>query len=339
MTAESISPATSPRGDIAAMLLDRVGDSHLGLRTRDRDWTWDDVVGESAARGALARKLRADGPFHIGVLLENVPDFIFWLGGAALTGATIVGINPTRGPAEMAAEIRHTDCQLIVTDTEHLGRLQGLELGLTADRFLVIDTPEYLTLIDENRTAAVASDGVGAESLLLLLFTSGTTGVSKAVKCSHGKVAIAGVTMTQRFDLGHDDVCYVSMPLFHSNAVLVGWAVAAACRGSLALRRKFSASNFLVDVRRFGATYANYVGKPLSYVLATPERPDDADNPLRAVYGNEGVPRDIERQQYMVRMRGAQEWRLCVDCDGTGRRDVAGKAIACSSCDNHGYVV
>ncbi len=63
----------------------------------------------------------------------------------------------------------------------------------------------------------------------------------------------------------------------------------------MALRRKFSASQFLSDVRRYGATYANYVGKPLSYVLATPERPDDADNPLRAVYGNEGVPGDIER--------------------------------------------
>ena len=61
------------------------------------------------------------------------------------------------------------------------------------------------------------------------------------------------------------------------------------------MRRKFSASQFLPDVRRYGATYANYVGKPLSYVLATPERPDDADNPLKAVYGNEGAPGDVER--------------------------------------------
>ncbi|EUA66405.1 putative fatty-acid--CoA ligase domain protein [Mycobacteroides abscessus subsp. bolletii 1513] len=97
MTAVSVPRAGVPRADIAAMLLDRVGDSHPGLRTRDRDWTWDQVVDESAARGALARKLRADGPFHIGVLLDNVPDFVFWLGGAALAGATIVGINPTRG--------------------------------------------------------------------------------------------------------------------------------------------------------------------------------------------------------------------------------------------------
>jgi fatty-acyl-CoA synthase len=61
------------------------------------------------------------------------------------------------------------------------------------------------------------------------------------------------------------------------------------------LRHKFSASQFLPDVRRYDVTYANYVGKPLSYVLATPERPDDADNPLKAVYGNEGAPGDVER--------------------------------------------
>ena len=54
-----------------------------------------------------------------------------------------------------------------------------------------------------------------------------------------------------------------------------------------------SASGFLTDVRRYGATYANYVGKPLAYVLATPERPDDADNPLRIVFGNEANERDI----------------------------------------------
>src|SRR6478735_6655611 len=104
------------RTTIAEMLLDRLGDQQFGVRTREQDWTWDEVVRESAARGALAQSLRVDGPFHIGILLENVPDFLFWLGGAALTGGTVVGINPTRGSAELEAEIRYVDCQLIVTD-------------------------------------------------------------------------------------------------------------------------------------------------------------------------------------------------------------------------------
>jgi fatty-acyl-CoA synthase len=85
------------------------------------------------------------------------------------------------------------------------------------------------------------------------------------------------------------------MPLFHSNAVIAGWAPSLAVGATIALRRKFSASQFLPDVRRYGATYANYVGTPLSYVLAQPEQPDDADNPLRRVFGNEGAPADLTR--------------------------------------------
>ena len=82
------------------------------------------------------------------------------------------------------------------------------------------------------------------------------------------------------FAITPDDVCYLAMPLFHSNALMAGWRPALAAGATLALPTagRFSASGFLPDVRRYGVTYFNYVGKPLSYILATPERPDDADN-------------------------------------------------------------
>ncbi len=101
--------------------------------------------------------------------------------------------------------------------------------------------------------------------------------------------------LADRFGLTAADTVYVSMPMFHSNAIMAGWAVGLAAGAAIALRRRFSASGFLADVRAFGATHANYVGKPLSYVLATPARPDDADNPLRIAYGNEGAPGDLAR--------------------------------------------
>ena len=63
----------------------------------------------------------------------------------------------------------------------------------------------------------------------------------------------------------------------------------------MALRRRFSASAFLPDVRKFHATYFNYVGKPLAYILDTPELPDDADNPLQRGFGNEGNEADVRR--------------------------------------------
>jgi fatty-acyl-CoA synthase len=105
-------------------------------------------------------------------------------------------------------------------------------------------------------------------------------------------VLFAGTTLIERFEIGPSDVCYLSMPLFHSNALLAGWSVAVGA-GAAMVPATFSASRLLPDLRRYGVTFMNYVGKPLAYVLATPEQPDDHDNPLRVAFGNEASDRDI----------------------------------------------
>ncbi len=84
------------------------------------------------------------------------------------------------------------------------------------------------------------------------------------------------------------------MPLFHSNAVYAGWSVAPSERAPQWRPRAFRHRRSCADVRRYGATYMNYVGKPLAYILATPEQSDDADNLLRVAFGNEAADRDIE---------------------------------------------
>ena len=222
------------------------------------------------------------------MLLENTPFFSSVLVAAGMTGIVPVGLNPVRRGAALHRDIEHADCQLVLADTNSAGTLGDID-------HINVDSTFWADQVAAHRDAEIRFQSATPDDLFMLIYTSGTSGNPKAVMCSHGKVAIAGATMTERFSLGPSDVCYASMPLFHSNAVLVGWAVSLACRGSMVLRRKFSASGFLPDVRRYGATYANYVGKPLSYVLATPENPDDADNTLRAVYGNEGAPADIDR--------------------------------------------
>ncbi|GAB2551722.1 steroid-22-oyl-CoA synthetase [Nocardia heshunensis] len=278
------------RADIASMLLERLGDERLGLRTREQDWTWDAVVRESAARAELARESRREGPFHIGVLLDNVPDFVFWLGAAALAGATVVGINPTRGNARLEADIRYVDCQLIVTDAAGMARLRGLDLGLEPERFLLVDDPGYADRLSQYHGDPVAD--AGPEALLLLLFTSGTTGTSKAVKCSQRRLAVIAYAASAKFGHVREDVDYCCMPLFHGNAIMALWAPALANGATVCLTPKFSASGFLSDVRYFGATFFTYVGKALGYLLATPEQPDDADNTLVRGFGTEASVAD-----------------------------------------------
>ena len=89
------------------------------------------------------RDARREGPFHFGVLLENVPEYLYWIGGAALAGAAVVGINPTRRGAELAHDVRHTDCQLVVTDEAGAGMLAGLDLGMPSDAMLTVGSGAY----------------------------------------------------------------------------------------------------------------------------------------------------------------------------------------------------
>src|SRR5260370_781389 len=178
---------------IAELIRARAADDHPAILFEDRSGSYAEYVTACAERAALLEELRRPGPFHVGVLLDNVPEFAMWLGAAAVAGAVVVGINPTRRGAELARDITHTECQLLVTEERHAPLLDGVDTGVGPDR---------------------------------------------------------------TFDL------------------------------------ESAASP---DARKFGVTFFNYVGKPLSYILATPERPDDADNSLRLVFGNEGADLDIDR--------------------------------------------
>lgn len=279
------------RRTVADLLLDRLGDEHPGLLSHDRSWSWDEVVHESAARADLARSLRVEGPFHIGVLLDNVPEFVLWLGGASLAGASIVGINSTRRGADLEAEVRHTELQLLVTDAAGLALLDGLDIGVSGDRVLLIDDPAYAGLVAEHACEPTRDPSIEATTQLLLLFTSGTTGASKAARCSQGRLAGLGTMNAAKYDVRRHDISYCCMPLFHGNAVMGLWAPSLVAGATIALTPKFSASRFVEDVRHFEATFFTYVGKAISYILAaSPTVP--VDSPLTHGFGTEASPED-----------------------------------------------
>jgi fatty-acyl-CoA synthase len=282
---ESDVSTAAVRPTVTELLLAQADNSGPGLLFEDRRWSWREHVGECARYAAALRARHAAGrPFHVGVLADNVPEFSFLLGACALAGAVLVGLNPVRRGSALAADVARTGCQYVLAEPQYAGLLPAMDVPVLP--FDALELPGHAPL-----EAAPAAPG----DLLMLIFTSGTSGEPKAVRCTHGKIAGPGRGLADRLGLTAADTVYVSMPLFHSNAIMTGWAVGLAAGAAIALRRRFSASGFLADVRAFGATYANYVGKPLSYVLATPARADDADNPLRIVFGNEGAPGDLAR--------------------------------------------
>ena len=279
----------------------RSQDDNVAIRSHDGTLTYREWCEGVAERAAMWRNILASRPEgtppHIGVLLENSPEFTMWLGAAAVTGSVIVGINPTRRGAELARDITHTSCQIVVTESSQSELLDGLDLGID-DCVLVVESDDYKSRVAEHRGSLLPTAQecpVNPTDTFLLLFTSGTSGAPKAVITSHQRLGFVAQSMNMIIALMPEDTTYICMPLFHSNALFTAWAPSLVYGSTIALRRKFSASEFLSDVRTFGATYFNYVGKPLTYVLATPEKADDRDNPLRRGFGNEGSEIDLLR--------------------------------------------
>lgn len=105
----------------AELLLARAEDDTTGLLFEDRRWSWREFVAEAAIRAELIRAVCGedpDRPPHVGAMLDNVPEYLFLLGGAALAGATLVGVNTTRRGEDLARDIRHTHCDLLLVADE-----------------------------------------------------------------------------------------------------------------------------------------------------------------------------------------------------------------------------
>ncbi len=280
-----------PPQTVQQLLRARRGDDSPAVRFGDAEWTWrqhlDDAQRQASTLLTMADR---DRPPHIGALLGNTPAMLTAMAAAALGGYVLCGINTTRRGTALRRDILHADCQILLTDTEHRHLLDDLDLP--GVQVLDTDSQEWAALVAAAGPLTPHREA-GPTDTFMMIFTSGTSGDPKAVQVAHMTVLFAGQALVERFSITPDDVCYLSMPLFHSNALLAGWGVAVGS-GAAMVPATFSASGLLPDIRRYGATYMNYVGKPLAYVLGTQEGPDDADNPLRVAFGNEASDRDIE---------------------------------------------
>jgi fatty-acyl-CoA synthase len=261
---------------VAGLVRARADDDNVGLVYGDRSWTWREVVAEAAARASWMRAtLDPKRPPHVGLMMPNLPEYVFQMFGAALAGACIVGINATRRGAELARDIEHTSCQFVVADATYAELVDG--------PVRVEEQPWA-----GHAGAALPERDPPPSALMCLLLTSGSTSAPKAAMRSQGRLAGgAGI------GFGAKDTLYCPMPLSHGNALSAALFPALAGGSRLLLRDRFSATSWLDDVRTHGVTFTNTVGRALGYVLATPPSPHDRDHRLKVVLAPEASPRDM----------------------------------------------
>lgn len=284
---------------VAALLKRLQDDENPAVIDEAGTTTWRELYRQASVRAQLAWQAIPDGAApNIGVLLPNSLEYILWLAASAIGGFTLVGLNTTRRGNYLAQDLRHTDCQAIVTSARTSMLLDGSDHNVPDSSIFRVESPQFknaLRSLDPEDVSVFARTPIDESTVYVLIFTSGTTGDPKACINTQGKIGGIAEMLRDYLKLSRHDIGYVVMPLFHSNAIQAGWGPALAAGSSMVVRQSFSASSFLPDVRRHSVTYFNYVGKPLSYILATPESPSDGENPLRLAFGNEANPEHIDR--------------------------------------------
>ena len=130
---------------------------------------------------------------------------------------------------------------------------------------------------------------------LFYIYTSGTTGLPKAAVIKHTRMFLAGISFVCMHRLHKKDVLYVSMPLYHSAAGMVGVGVSWLGGITIVLRRKFSANAFMRDCAENGVTVIQYIGQIARYLMSTPHTKYDREHKVRKAIGN-GMPPEIWQQ-------------------------------------------
>ena len=230
----------------------------------------------------------------VSIMMPNSPEWLFVYFATQRLGAYAVPVNVGLRGEGLRHVVDHSDSSVLICHPDYLEAIQAIRGSLSKLEQVVVDASEapkdwkppegwqaLVGLMQAPDTNPQVKIEEGAMSVLL--YTSGTTGPPKGVVSRYQTMATPGATMLGAV-LGPGDVLYTCLPLFHANALFLTTVRALAMGLPLGLSRRFSASRFWDEIRRYGATTFNALGAMIPILMKQPERPDDADNPVRVVF-------------------------------------------------------
>jgi crotonobetaine/carnitine-CoA ligase len=278
-------------------------------RTPDARWI-ETTTGERTSFGeAVADVERTAGFFaslgvapgdHVAVMLPSGLDLVrAWLGLGRL-GAVAVLLNPELTGAFLRHPLADCGATLAVVDAALMPAFVEASRDVpTIERVLVAGgapgpgpSAGLATLPFDGWRAASPHAGPmpRAQDIACVMYTSGTSGPAKGVLMPHAHCFLYGRGAIDSLALTADDVYYIVLPLFHANGLLMqlGATLIAGC--AAVVRPRFSASAWLDDIRRHGATLTNCLGALAAFVVGTPPTPRDRDHRLRVVKNGPNLP-------------------------------------------------
>jgi fatty-acyl-CoA synthase len=255
------------------------------------------LVGLGVTRGGRISLVGRPGPSYLATVL-----------GAARAGIATALVSPVLAGELFERALGTTESELVLVES-------GLDLASSAGRRVEFGAgTEFDARVERELGSPFPPARVRASDDYVFVFTSGTTGLPKACRVTHERALIAGLTFSELvLELGANDRVYAPLPLHHSSALILAAGSCLVAGVPLILRRRFSASEFWDDVRRFEATVMLYIGELCRALVAQPESSRDREHRLRLALGNGLAPDVWERFVERFGIREVREFYAASD--------------------------
>ena len=281
--------------------------NQIAIRYQDQTVTYRELNEKANQIAHYLMSIGIKNGDSIGIMLENRPETLITVMATLKLGAIASMFNTSQRNEVLEHSINLTNPKAIFAGEECLENMATVEASLSdtlkKNLFFIKDEgvtarPEHYqdldkVIVGQSSENPVTTKEVKMHQPCYYIFTSGTTGLPKASVMTHYRwfksmagMGLASMRMTKK------DILYVSLPLYHNNALTVSMAAVLGAGGCVAISRKFSVSRFWDEIRHHGATAFCYIGELCRYLLNNPPSEQDKNHNVRVIIGN-GLRPDI----------------------------------------------
>ncbi|XP_052082280.1 long-chain fatty acid transport protein 2-like isoform X1 [Mytilus californianus] len=269
----------------------------------DRCYTFEYVNSQACKVANIVMQWDLNRSDAVAIFVHNSAEYIWTFLGLLKIGFPVTLLNINVRGKSLSNAIQQTDTKAII-----VGQGEDLYEAISEIRN-EIDIPVYVMgMVSEKwqhnyqswdllmmtsspvEISQVFRSHIDMHTIGCYILTSGTTGLPKAVRIPHFKLASCSRLM-RLCDLQPEDVLYTVLPFYHV-AGISGWLSGAEISNTVVIRKKFSANHFWDDCRKYHVTVVQYIGELCRYMLALPENPKDGTNNIKCFIGN-GLRQDI----------------------------------------------
>jgi len=262
------------------------------IRMLQGEWTYRQVDQDSDRVAAGLQGLGVARGDTVSLLLPNSIAFaLAWFASAKL-GAVTAPVNTAFRGAVLASAIDLVQSRLLIVHASLLAQLDEVRPQLATVRQVVVveglpgpDAIAWDSLLHHDAPPPLPEPPANFSDLTLLLYTSGTTGRSKAAMISHRYVLRQGQGVADGLGLRADDVLYCPYPMFHMDSAIMTIAPALVLRAVAAIGERFSVSRYWDEVRALQATVFDFMGATLTMLWKQPPGPQDRAHRARLGWG------------------------------------------------------